>query len=194
MKKIVSLCVCNIIFLIAVAAQTAPFSDWQKLEEKNRAIDKNAMYVLGSWALLNMAYSGISLNGSDGATKSYHQMNIGWNAVNATLAGFALFHSVAQPTDITSILENHYGVQKIFLLNTGLDVAYMLGGAYLMERGKNATSTDKTDQLNGFGKSVIVNGAFLFALDLTTYLIHNAQNKNVKPLLESGKIGLSIHF
>ena len=192
MKKILSLGVFNLVFIIVLAAQNTPFSDWQKLDAQNRTIDKNAMYVLGSWALLNMAYSGISLNGSDGDTKSYHQMNIGWNAVNATLAGFAIFHAAAQPADVASIIDNHYGVQKIFLLNTGLDVAYMLGGAYLIERSKN--TSDKADQLNGFGKAVIVNGAFLFALDLTTYFIHNAGNKNIKLLLESGKMGLSLKF
>ncbi len=192
MKKIITLVIFNAFFAITLVGQTAPFSEWQKLEAQNRNIDKNAMYILGSWALLNMAYSGVSLNNSEGITKSYHQMNLGWNAVNVTLAGFAIFRVATQPTDVASIIDNHYGVQKIFLLNTGLDVAYMLGGAYLIERGKN--STDKADQLNGFGKSVIVNGAFLFALDLTTYLIHNTHNKNIKLILESGKIGLSFHL
>ncbi|MCB0644416.1 MAG: hypothetical protein KDC44_22380, partial [Phaeodactylibacter sp.] len=49
---------------------------------------KRAMLVLGSWAVANMAV-GASLQGNaTGTTKYFHQMNLGWNAVNLAIAGF----------------------------------------------------------------------------------------------------------
>jgi len=82
-------------------------------------------------------------------------------------------------------------------MNTGLDVGYMLGGLYLIERSKNAEK--KPERLKGFGKSIILQGAFLFAFDLTAYFIQAADNSKLEPVLSSvyfsgDQIGMVINF
>jgi hypothetical protein len=61
-------------------------------------------------------------------------------------------------------------------------MAYMAGGAYLIERSKN---TEKNpERLRGFGESIILQGAFLFAFDIGTYLVHRGHNESLQFLLD----------
>jgi hypothetical protein len=56
-------------------------------------------------------------------------------------------------------------------LNAGLDVAYVMTGFFLIEKGKN--SANNADRLKGFGYSLILQGGFLFAFDLIMYFTHS---------------------
>ncbi|MDR9416055.1 MAG: hypothetical protein RI564_07215 [Gracilimonas sp.] len=130
------------------------------------------MIFLGSWATLNILSGSAGYFLSEDDTKYFHQMNAGWNIVNLGIAGFALF-SISQ-LDVSTLgysesvgkLQN---LDKILLLNTGLDVGYMATGAWLWERGIRKG----TPRLEGYGKSLILQGAFLFAFDLVLYFIHS---------------------
>ena len=69
------------------------------------------MMILGGWALGNMAVSGILLGNTEpasksgwGVTKGYHQMNIGWNAVNLTIAGFGYLAALKSDPDRKSVV------------------------------------------------------------------------------------------
>ena len=161
---------------------------------------KTAMLVLGAWAVGNMG-SGLALRGQhDGSTRYFHEMNAGWGAVNLVIAGLGYWASAkADPGsfDLAASVNEQHKIQKILLLNTGLDVGYMLGGAYLIERSKN--TTNKPERLEGFGKSILLQGAFLFVFDIGTYLIHQRSNSELDVLLNSlqvgpGGIGLQLQF
>jgi hypothetical protein len=65
--------------------------------------------------------------------------------------------------------------EKIFLINTGLDIGYLAGGLLLRSTAK--TNISKRDQFNGFGNSLLMQGGFLFVFDLTAYMIHNRHSK-----------------
>ena len=152
------------------------------------------MLILGGWALGNMAFSGIKVGNTEGVEKGFHQMNIGCNAFNLSIAALGYWGATKENPatfDGFNTMNEHYKLQKIFLLNTGLDVAYVVGGAYLIERSKTA---EKSEQMKGFGQAVILNGEFLFIFDLGNYLIHNAQNDKLKMLLKGNEVGLSFHF
>ena len=154
---------------------------------------KRAMLVLGSWAVANMAV-GASLQGNaTGTTKYFHQMNLGWNAVNLAIAGFG-YWGVARldlgSFDLAASIHEAHRFQKILLFNAGLDVGYMLGGLYLTERSKNTPIDKNPERLKGFGRSILLQGAFLFAFDLTTYLVLAQGNQAIPPLLEQLDIGL----
>ena len=159
-----------------------------------------AMLVLGAWAVGNVG-SGLALRGqTTGADRYFHEMNIGWGAINLTLAGLGYWSSMkADPGsfDLASTIAEQHKIQKILLLNTGLDVGYVLGGAYLIERSKN--TTDNPERLKGFGRSIILQGGFLFVFDLATYLVHANQNKDIPKLLEGlsftvDRLGLYLTF
>lgn len=152
---------------------------------------KKAMLVLGTWAASNIAVGGIAQSQTSGEAKQFHLMNAGWNVVNLAIAGFGYYGATQVDPgslDLYSSVQEQQKLQKALLFNSGLDIGYMLGGAYLIERSKNTSSSDKRDRLSGFGKSIALQGAFLFVFDVGTYLVMSSHNDDLKPLFE----GLSL--
>jgi hypothetical protein len=76
--------------------------------------------------------------------------------------------------------------EKTFLINAGLDIGYILGGLYLTERSKTNTDKVRHDINLGYGNSFMLQGGFLFLLDITLYTINNSHaNKKLHPLLNN---------
>ena len=156
------------------------------------------MIVLGSWAIANIG-TGVSLRGSSkGSMRHFHEMNIYWNLVNLGLAGVGVYAAVSGEVEGLSLAESmneQQKMEKILLFNAGLDIGYILGGLYMMERSKRSDS----QRLKGFGKSVILQGTFLFMFDLGFFMVQNQQAKPIYELLshlslsESG-VGLRLNF
>jgi hypothetical protein len=159
---------------------------WQEFNEERLRINRVGMQVLGGWAIANFAISGISVWQSTGEVKAFHQMNLGWNAVNITLATFGYFNALNGDTDLGSIesIRAHESIMRIFLFNAGLDLGYIMGGAYLVERSKNVTKN--SERLSGFGKSIIMQGAFLMLFDGIMYFAHLHHENNQLAQLISG--------
>ncbi len=154
------------------SAQTA-----QQFDQERIALTKNGLYVLGGWAVSNLVYSGSQLARTSGETKAFHQMNMGWGAINLLLAGVGSLTRQNRTRTPYETLQQQEKFEKIFLVNTALDVAYVAVGAYLKEKGKNQNNVRN----QGFGKSVMVQGAFLFAFDGIMYLVHRQHfRKNEK--------------
>jgi hypothetical protein len=184
------------LFLINAFFAYAQTVDLKLFNERRVRDTKTDMMILGGWALSNMAVSGILLaNTEGGVSKGFHQMNIGWNAVNLTIAGvgyLAAMKSNPATLDLFGTVNEHYKLQRLFLFNAGLDVGYMAAGAYVMERSKS--STKNPEQMKGFGQAIVVNGAFLFVFDLANYFIQSGHNDKIKLLLNSNGMGMSFHF
>ena len=167
-----------------------------KIFNQNRAnFSKKAMYILGGWAVGNMAFSGLRIGNTMGSAKSFHQMNLGWNAVNATIATFGYLAAMRENPDsydLFASINQHHKVDKLFLFNAGLDIGYMAAGAWMLEKSKNDTKNPQ--RWKGFGQAIALNGAFLFAFDLSAYLIHTSKITQLQPLLRGGQMGLSWQF
>lgn len=163
---------------------------------------KTAMTILGTWAVGNIAAGAIMQGRAEGSDRYFHQMNIGWNAVNLAIAGFGYWGVMRMdPAGMGAweSVDSHFGFQKILLFNAGLDVGYMLGGAWLMERAKNTPLEKKPERLKGFGQSIVLQGAFLFLFDLGTYIWLSSSNGQIPELLghvgpASQGIGLSLKW
>jgi hypothetical protein len=140
--------------------------------------DKRLMLGLGSWAGANFLVSGVGwATVPKGEVRYFHQMNVLWNTVNIGLAIPGYFNAKKSNPNLTfdnSILIQHK-TEKIFLINTGLDVAYLSAGLLLRSNAK--INLSKRDQFNGFGNSLLMQGGFLFLFDLTAYIIHNQHAK-----------------
>jgi hypothetical protein len=67
------------------------------------------------------------------------------------------------------MMEKHLKNEHLYLINAGLDVAYMLGGAYLWQL--SAKKPSKQALLSGYGQSVVLQAAFLLAFDTGMYFI-----------------------
>lgn len=188
-----SLC-CLFAFLVInqLTAQSPHLLDFnqQGLDHQQRA-----MLILGGWAVGNIAL-GASLRGStSGSTRYFHEMNIYWNLVNLGIAGFGYYSSIQQDPasfDLYTSMQRHASFQKVLLFNAGLDIGYILGGLYLTERARRPNVN--SDQLKGFGRSIILQGSFLFAFDLVNYFISNSRNDQLQLLSSPSGLGLSYTF
>lgn len=147
-------------------------------------INRTAMTVLGGWAIGNLASGALLTGQKTGKAKYFHQMNLGWGAINLGIAGFAYYNAVkTDPAafDLLGSFKEQEKITRILLFNAGLDIGYIMGGAYLRERAKNTTKNP--ERLAGFGESIMLQGAFLFVFDLAVFWIHHQHGKDLHPLI-----------
>jgi len=140
--------------------------------------------VLGGWALAN---SGVGAAGWATAeepwVRSFHAMNAGWNVVNLAIAGFGFFGALGETPetyDVWETIRRSENIERALMVNAALDVAYVAGGAYLTLRGDR----DRDPQLLGLGRSVMLQGAFLFTFDVVVYAVHAIGNARFTRALE----------
>ena len=171
-------------FLVFTAVLRA--QDLRTFNEERIKRDQALMLTLGSWASANALTGAIGwTTAKNPEMKSFHQMNVMWNAVNLGLAipGYLRARNAKAVMSLSATLNEQQKTERIFLLNTGLDVAYITAGFLLRSMALHQSS--KTDQLNGFGKGLILQGSFLFAFDLTAFAIHHRHGKQVLRLVEA---------
>ncbi|GAO31380.1 hypothetical protein JCM15548_13736 [Geofilum rubicundum JCM 15548] len=106
-------------------------------------------------------------------------MNVFWNAVNLGIAGLAI-HNNMQIDPLTLAFEEALAearnIEKILLINSGLDVGY-IGVGFLLKH--LASGSDKRMNLmTGYGNSLILQGSFLLVFDLILYGVLHAQHMN----------------
>lgn len=163
-------------------------------------VNKTGMLVLGSWAVGNIGINAFLTRGASGSDTHFFRMNVYWNMVNLALAIPGLRHAViTDPAslDLAESVSAYHRMGKILLINAGLDVAYITGGFLLKERAK--TREHKFDILNGYGRSLILQGGFLLAFDLILYAALQSKSGKLTKILEAvklapGSIGLTISF
>lgn len=135
-------------------------------------LNRVAMGVLFGWAVLNIGTGVAGHFGSEGETRAFFQANAAWNVVNLAIAGFG-YHgqATAEPAswDLARSLAEGQKMEKLLLLNTGLDVGYMAFGAFLWERGLRKDSA----RMRGWGKSLLVQGGFLFVFDGVLWFLNS---------------------
>jgi hypothetical protein len=143
------------------------------------------MIALASWAGLNMI-GGSALYFIDEANQSFHQMNALWNVVNAGLATGGLIGASRELTgwSLTRSIEAQHNLEKVYLVNAGLDLGYIMGGLFLAQLGDEYPA--RADQFEGWGYSIALQGGFLMVFDAVMYLVHR-RNRGYRPLLEGGR-------
>lgn len=165
-----------LILLLLITALTVQsqgsFNEFFTTSQKNNKI---GMYVLGGWAAANLTTGAIGWSKTTGSTKYFHQMNFFWNTVNLGIAGFS-FYSASQLTPMRmtpqELMNTHLMYEKLYLINAGLDIAY-IGSGFLLKR-LSTSNTKRPDQLKGYGNSLLLQGGFLFAFDAVMYFLqHN---------------------
>lgn len=162
------------------------------------------MLALGSWAVANIGSGFILANQTTGEAKYVWQMNAYWNFINLGLAGLGYMgvrKMMSKKLDFTDNLKAQYGMEKLYVFNAGLDLAYIAGGFYLRERGNGETKLDKQDQFRGYGTSIIIQGSFLLIFDIVNYSLHHRNTVKMEKRLKQweltsmpGGIGLLYHF
>ncbi|MPR00447.1 hypothetical protein GB931_21480 [Modestobacter sp. I12A-02628] len=112
-------------------------------------VEERLTRALGGWAVASVV-GGAALSLSP-RTRAFGRQTAAWGAVDGVIAwAGARGRARKGPTDPVRL-------RRVLLLNAGLDVGYVLAGAALVRHGRWA----------GDGWGVVVQGAFLLALDAT---------------------------
>jgi len=166
------------------------------------SITEKAMITLGSWAAVNISSGFIIAGQTQGEPKYFWQMNAYWNLINGGLAIMGYINARKAMTRKYDLADNEsaqLSMEKLYAINFGLDLAYIATGFYLRERGINNTNQKSRDQFAGYGKSIIVQGGFLFIMDGIVLSLHHKNsvrlNKKLKGVeLGAGPNGLGLSY
>jgi hypothetical protein len=156
------------------------------LETFNReriSINKTGMMMLSGWAAANIMGSSYGYFRTGSSVKYFHQMNVAWNVINLGIGAYAYTAMAGQNPAAFSFAESlseARSLEKILLLNIGLDAGYMALGGYLRERGLRKNN----ERLQGYGPSLLVQGGFLLLLDVALYTFNRTNNKQLFDILE----------
>ncbi len=186
-----------IIALILLSAESYSQIALESYNIERQSINRKGMLTLGSWAIVNIVSSPILASSSKGSERYFHQMNGYWNGVNLIIAGFGYYGATRDHSSysLTESVKAQNSIERALIFNSGLDLAYIASGLYLRERSKNTSKN--SDRLKGFGNSLILQGGFLFAFDITMFLVHNRHSKklmsHIDRLAFSGN-GISLHM
>lgn len=181
-------------------AQTTPTPSQDELLQdydlKRRQTNEHGMAILLGWAALNMGVGALGwARSEDPRWRAFHQMNVGWNLVNAAIAGFGYYDATRSPElplTLAQTIAQGVSIQKILMINIGLDAAYMAAGAWMWERGLRKEDA----RLEGWGQSLILQGGFLFVFDLGLVLVHQHHFDAFLPKLSvsPGQLAMSWGF
>lgn len=181
-------------FLYAQSVPTLP-----QLTERQARLQRTGTWTLAGWSLANLAVSGVAIGKAEGSARYFHEMNLYWNAVNVGIAGAGLLSlrkKSPSPT-LSSAVKEHYTLQKTLLFNSGLDVAYITSGFWLLDKSKTETTITRQNRFRGFGQAVVVQGGFLLIFDVTNYLLHRSDNARLHQLLDRVSLngnGVTLQF
>ncbi|MGI4886407.1 MAG: DUF6992 family protein [Janthinobacterium lividum] len=181
--------------LRAAAQPPAAAGPLHGFDAARRRLDRRGLLVLGGWAAGNLLVGGIATGQADGSAHYFHQMNIGWGAVNLALAvpgWLAARRAARAPGGPTAVRPGAGRAQlrpeTLYLFNAGLDVAYLATGAYFLEKSRNpATATP--DRWRGYGQSLLLQGGFLLLFDGFQFAAHHRHGRALYPLLSRVRRG-----
>jgi hypothetical protein len=138
-----------------------------------------SMSVLLGWSVANMGVGAAGwATAKEPEWRAFHQMNLAWNVINLSLAVPGLVAGLREDParlDLGGTLRASARTRTTFAVNTGLDVGWIMAGAWMWERGLR---TDDP-RLVGFGRSVVMQGGFLFAFDLAMWLTRGAKDRRL---------------
>lgn len=191
-----------ILFSQQLFAQKLAFQDSAMVLNKERIhTNQHGMKALGAWGGVSLVSGVIGMaTAKDEEWKAFHEMNAIWGAINGGIAvmGYAGSRKeLAEKLSCSKLLLRYEGTKRLYLINAGLDVIYMGTGALLWQYGDH--TTNNAAMWRGFGKSLVVQGAFLFVFDNVMFASHQRRNSQWYRLVEglcvtNNGLGLNYRF
>jgi len=167
------------VFALPVGAQG--FADLEVINQTRLDYNLKGMLILGTWAMVNLILGALASFRTSGQTQAFHQMNAYWNVVNLGIAGFGFWQATqVAALNFWEIFVAQQQIEKVLLFNAALDLGYMAIGLLLIERGRRL----EKERWIGFGKSILLQGAFLLLFDA---ILYGFQQQLGIELLELGK-------
>lgn len=165
----------NITFSQSISQQDSELANVQ-LRQQN--MGKISMISLNSWAFSNIGYGSIATFNSSGEAKYFHQMNAIWNVVNLGIGipGIINAYKKQKPKNLLELNEYQHKLEKVYFINTGLDVAYIAAGGALRLAGNNKQD-DVRQRLHGYGNSLLMQGGYLLLHDVAMLILYKSNVK-----------------
>ncbi len=163
----------NFLFLVNMFGQQEE-ATLTEINAERIQLTRNAMWVLGGWAAGNILSGSILRSTTEGKRSYFHEMNLFWGVVNLGIAGVGIYqsyHTDPSALDVWGSIKAQHNLEKILLINDGLNVAYIMTGLYLRERGLRQNKPSV--RLEGYGNSLILQGSFLLLFDTIQYLVYH---------------------
>ncbi len=162
------------------------FSQQTSLDQFNierQKISKNGVKGLVIYSVSNIIYSTIAASNSSGSQKYFYKMNTIWSGITIGLVGLGIVAAKKEGSlSYAESLKKQSTIEKVFLFNAGLDVAYIAGGAYLKERSKRVGGN--AERRKGYGESIMLQGGVLLLFDGVMYLLHSNHGKTLNKMAE----------
>ncbi|HYO72889.1 MAG TPA: hypothetical protein VEU33_43195 [Archangium sp.] len=175
----------------AQAAEATPEAFLATHNTEAVRLNQTAMGVLLGWAVLNMGAGTAGHFTTEGERKAFWQANAAWNVVNLAIGGFGLYGQLTatpETWDLARSLAEGQKMEKLLLLNAGLDVGYIAFGGFLLERGLRTDSA----QLRGWGKSLLLQGGFLLLFDAVLWGLNWRLNSQLTARLVPAPHGVGL--
>ena len=137
-------------------------------------LEREGMISLTAWASINITggTAGYFLS-KNPEWKYFHEMNVFWNTVNLGLGIAALARLPKEKPDLSWGLEksrkSQRKLEKIFLINTGLDLVYIGAG---LSMSLLADGIKNRDRMKGYGNALLLQGTYLFLFDGIEFFLH----------------------
>ena len=183
MKKLIAtVCIC--ILSVTGFAQQTNLTGFNKERER---LSRTGIKGLAVYSAANIIYGSIASSQTTGSNKYFHEMNAIWNGITLGITGIGFLTAKKEGTlSYGESLKKQQHIEKLFLFNAGLDVAYIAGGAYLKERAK--TTIKNPLWLKGYGESIMLQGGVLLLFDGIMYTIHNRHSILLNKMGENIKL------
>jgi hypothetical protein len=155
-----------LLILAALPAEAQGLADLEGINQTRLDYNLKGMLILGTWAVVNLILGAVASFRTRGQTQAVHQMNAYWNLVNLGIAAYGFWQaSQVAVLNFWEVLVAQQQIEKVLLANSALDFGYIALGLYLIERGRRL----EKDKWVGFGKSIVLQGAFLLLFDAILY-------------------------
>jgi hypothetical protein len=176
-----------LVLTLGFAAPAPASVDLPGYRDAYQRTQRAGMTVLMGWAVGNLSTGIAGALTVSGDARYIHEMNAMWNAVNLGLGIAGLVGARKPPkADNAAAAQRVYRkVRTVFLVNNLLDVVYITGGIVTRELGRQ----HDVPRAEGWGRSIILQGAFLFAFDLGMLIAHEriATRAGVRLLPTAGR-------
>ena len=175
------------LFLVVIFCGLSVNTRAQQLSFKDTIASYNAQRIntnrkgvlaLGTWGIANIAGSGIGyFTATKDEWKYFHEMNVLWGVVNTGIAAMGMAgvrKEMGAKLNYRQSYDRFLSNKKLYLINAGLDIAYIGAGIALTEYGSSTKSNAAI--FKGFGRSFTIQGVFLLFFDNIMFASHLRYN------------------
>ena len=170
-----------------ISLDALPDDELRDFDVRLRIILRKHITVLGWWGVLNCIVGLTAFFMWKGFMHYFGLMSAVWGIINfaVTLALFnhifyLKFHQGSAYQRL--IVQSH--IERVLLLNVGIDTAYIFVGFWLREHSFVREVLNPELWL-GFGWAIVFQGLFLMVLDSVFFILHWRNFRKAKPFLKA---------